>query len=61
MPHCKSKYSVKRNLLLTAIGIGLQTAGSICLIASVVGIGKEINQRINAVIIKELMKQGSAE
>ena len=57
MPHCKSKYSVKRNLLLTAIGIGLQTAGSICLIASVVAIGKEINQQIKKIVISELSKR----
>ena len=57
MPHCKSKYSVKRNLLLTAIGICMQTAGSICLIASVVGIGKEINQQIKKIVISELSKR----
>ena len=52
---------LKKNMLLSAVGFGLQAAGAVCIAAAAVGIGKEINQRINAVIIKELMKQGSAE
>ena len=56
MPHCKSKDSVKRNLLLTTIGISLQTAGSICLIASVIGISREISQQIKRTVHNELLK-----
>ena len=56
MPHCKSKDSVKRNLILTTIGISLQTAGSICLIASVVGISREISQQIKRTVHNELLK-----
>ena len=56
MPHCKSKDSVKKNLLLTTIGIGLQTAGSICLIASAVGISREISQQIKRTVHNELLK-----
>ena len=57
MPHCKSKDSIKRNLILTTIGISLQTAGSICLIASVVGISREIRQQIKKIVISELSKR----
>ena len=56
MPHCKSKDSIKRNLILTTIGISLQTAGSICLIASVVGITREISQQIKRTVHNELLK-----
>ena len=56
MPHCKSKDSIKRNLILTTIGISLQTAGSICLIASVVGISREIRQQIKRTVHNELLK-----
>ena len=56
MPHCKSKDSTKRNLILTTIGISLQTAGSICLIASVVGISREIRQQIKRTVHNELLK-----
>ena len=56
MPHCKSKDSIKRNLILTTIGISLQTAGSICLIASVVGISREISQQIKRTVHNELLK-----
>ena len=48
---------MKKNLILSAIGIGLQTAGGICLVAAAMGIGKEINQQIKKTIIKELSKQ----
>ena len=37
---------MKKNLILSALGIGLQTAGGICLVAAALGIGKEINQQI---------------
>ena len=56
MPHCKRKDSAKKNLLLITIGIGLQTAGSICLIASVVGISREIRQQIKRTVHNELLK-----
>ena len=56
MPHCKSKDSIKRNLILTTVGISLQTAGSICLIASVIGISREISQQIKRTVHNELLK-----
>ena len=43
-------YSTKKNLILSAVGIGLQTVGSICLIAAALGIGKEINQQIKKLL-----------
>ena len=46
----------KKNLILSAIGIGLQTAGGICLLAAAAGIGKEINQQIKKAVINELSK-----
>lgn len=48
---------MKKNLILSAIGISLQTTGGICLFAAALGIGKEINQQIKKTIIKELSKQ----
>ena len=48
---------MKKNLILSAVGIGLQTVGSICLIAAALGIGKEINQQIKKTVIRELSKQ----
>ena len=59
MPHCKSKDSIKRNLILTTVGISLQTAGSICLIASVIGISREISQQIKRTVHNELLKYTS--
>ena len=56
MPHCMSKDSIKRNLILTTVGISLQTAGSICLIASVIGISREISQQIKRTVHNELLK-----
>ena len=56
MLHCMSKNSIKRNLILTTVGISLQTAGSICLIASVVGISREISQQIKRTVHNELLK-----
>ena len=49
--------NMKKNLIRSAIGVGLQTAGGICLFVAVLGIGKEINQQIRKTIIKELSKQ----
>ena len=48
---------MKKNLVLSAIGIGLQTAGGICLFVAALGIGKDINQQNKKAIIKELAKQ----
>ena len=47
----------KKNLILSVIGIGLQTAGGICLLAAAAGIGKEINQQIKKAVINELSKR----
>lgn len=51
--------NMKKNLILSAVGIGLQTVGGICLVAAALGIGNEINQQIKKTIIKELSKQVS--
>ena len=51
--------NMKKNLILSAISVGLQTAGGICLFVAALGIGKEINQQIRKTIIKELSKQVS--
>ena len=49
--------SMKKHLILATVGIGLQTAGGICLVAAALGIGKEINQQIKKTVIRELSKQ----
>lgn len=49
--------AIKKYSILSAIGVGLQTAGGICLFAAALGIGKEINLQIKKTIIKELSKQ----
>ena len=46
----------KKNLILSGIGISLQMAGSICLIASVIGISREISQQIKRTVHNELLK-----
>lgn len=56
-----SEPSVRKHMLLTAVGVGLQTAGTICLMAAALGIGKEINLLIKKTIIRELTKQPSEE
>lgn len=56
-----SEYCVKKHILLTAVGVGLQTAGTVCLIAAAFGIGKEINLQIKKTIVRELSKQISEE
>ncbi|MBQ7000647.1 MAG: hypothetical protein IJN67_06325 [Oscillospiraceae bacterium] len=48
---------MKKSLILSAIGVGLQTAGGICLFVAALGIGKEINQQIRKTMIKEPSKQ----
>ena len=53
--------ALQKNLILTAIGVGLQTAGAVCLLTAAIGIGKEVNQQIKATIAKELMKQVGRE
>jgi len=49
--------TMKKNLILSAIGIALQTAGGICLFAAALGVGKEVNQQIKKTIVRELTKQ----
>ena len=49
--------NMKKNLILSAIGVGLQTAGGICIFVAALSFGKEINQQIRKAIIKELSKQ----
>ena len=49
--------AMKKNMILTAVGIGLQSIGSICLFAAALSIGKEVNQQLKKTIIKELTKQ----
>ena len=46
MPSSKPNDSVKKNLFLITLGIGLQTTGTICLIASAVGISRKISQQM---------------
>lgn len=48
--------SMKKNLILSAVGIGLQTVGGVCLIVAALGIGKEINQQIKKAVIRELSR-----
>ena len=50
---------LKKNLILSAIGVSLQTIGGICLFVAALSIGKEINQQIKKTIIKELSKQAA--
>ena len=50
---------MKKNLILSALGMSLQTAGCICLVAAALGMGKEIHQHIGKTIIKELSKRAS--
>lgn len=45
----------KRHMLLSAVGLGLQAVGSLCLLAAAIGIGKEINTQIRKTIIHELI------
>ena len=60
MPKCNSN-SARKNLILTAVGIGLQTAGTACLLAAAAGIAKSVHQQIKATISKELQKYITAE
>ena len=50
------KEIIRKNLLLSAVGIGLQAAGSVCLLVAAVGIGKEIHSQIKKTILQELCK-----
>ena len=47
---------MKKNLILSAVGIGLQTVGDVCLVVAALGIGKEINQQIKKTVIRELSR-----
>ena len=55
------KKVTKKNLLLSIFGIVLRTAGSVCLLAATVGIGKEISTQIKKTILQELSKHFSGE
>ena len=55
MPNRNSN-SARKNLILSAIGIGLQTAGTACLLAAAAGIAKSVHQQIKSTISKELQK-----
>lgn len=48
---------LNRNLLLSAVGIGLQVAGSVCLFAATLGVVKEVNLQIKKALMEELAKQ----
>ena len=50
------KKVLKQNLALSALGMGLQLAGSICLFAATLGVVKEINLQIKKAIVQELSK-----
>ena len=52
---------IKKNLILSAIGIGLQTIGGTCLVIAAVRLGKEINHQIKTTVIKELSNHGITE
>ena len=49
--------SLKKHLVLSALGMGLQLAGSICLLAATLGAAKEVNRQIKAAIVQELSRQ----
>lgn len=51
------KRAIRKNLLLSLVGAGLQAMGSVCLLVAAIGIGKEINTQIKKTIIHELSKQ----
>ena len=53
--------SVKKNLILSAIGISLQAAGTLCLLAAAVGIGTEIHRQVKTTIAKEFLMSRIAE
>ena len=52
---------MKNHYVLSAIGIGLQTAGGICLLTAALSIRKEINQQIKKAILQELSNRMSEE
>ena len=47
---------LRRNIALSALGMGLQLAGSICLFAATLGVAKEVNMQIKKAIVRELSK-----
>lgn len=47
---------MKKNLILSSIGMTLQVIGSICLFIATLGIVKNINLQIKNALIKELSK-----
>ena len=61
MLHCPKNTSVRKSLFLSSFGICLHTLGSVCLIASAIGLAKNTNQHLKATIIQELAKQDIAQ
>lgn len=51
------KTALKKNIALSALGMGLQLMGSVCLFAATLGVVKEVNLQIKKAIIQELSKQ----
>lgn len=56
-----NKICIKKHIILSSVGIGVQIVGGIFLCAATLGIAKEINTQIKKTIIHELSKQISAE
>ena len=56
-----SNPTLKKNLILSNVGITLQTAGAVCIFAAMLGMGKGIKQQIKSAIAEELIKQGIPE
>lgn len=48
--------AAKRAALLAAVGITLQTLGSICLFAATLGVVKEVNGQVKKALVRELSK-----
>lgn len=48
--------NAKQAAALAAVGIALQTLGSICLFAATLGIMKEVNTHLKKAIVRELSK-----
>ena len=50
------KTVLRKNIAMSALGLGLQLAGSICLFAATLGVVKEVNLQIKKAIVQELSK-----
>lgn len=55
------KTALRKNICLSAVGMMLQLAGSICLFAATVGIVKEVNLHLKKAILQELSRQVEKE